>query len=247
MPDCYIALGGNQGPVHETFSLALERLDQHPDISVIKTSHWIETAPVGDQTTDPFLNGAAHLSISLSPESLLLELQQLEADMGRVREIRWGARPLDLDLLLYDQLIIRSQNLVVPHPACWYRRFVLDPLSEIAADVIHPEKQITIQELRQRLLIKPFQFVLAGLPPREAALLIENLQEKYPEVQFSNWETQGSATSITPEPTLIAWLGTPASTTKFEDLPLIPRLDLSEYQNNTERIVHILQSALDFQ
>lgn len=247
MPDCYIALGGNQGPVHETFSRALERLDQHSEISVIKTSHWIETAPVGDQTTDPFLNGAAQLSVSLSPESLLEELQQLEADMGRTREVRWGARPLDLDLLLYDQLVIHTEELVVPHPACWYRRFVLDPLAEIAADVIHPEKQITIQELRQRLLVKPFQFVLAGLPPEETASWIRKLQQQYPEVRFSSWETQGSATSISLEPTLIAWLGSPSSTVKFEDLPLIPRLDLSEYQKNTERIVHVLQSALDFQ
>ncbi|HCO23954.1 MAG: 2-amino-4-hydroxy-6-hydroxymethyldihydropteridine diphosphokinase [Gimesia sp.] len=246
MPDCYIALGGNQGPVRETFSRALERLDQHPEISVIKTSDWIETAPVGDQTSDPFLNGAAQLSVSLSPESLLKELQLLETDMGRTREVRWGARPLDLDMLLYDQFVIHTENLVVPHPACWYRRFVLDPLAEIAADVIHPEKQITIQELRQRLLVKPFRFVLAGLPLEETTLLIRKLQQLYPEVQFSSWETQGSADSISQEPTLIAWLGAPTSATRFEDLPLIPRLDLSEYQKNTERIVHVLQSALDF-
>ncbi|QDT92687.1 2-amino-4-hydroxy-6-hydroxymethyldihydropteridine diphosphokinase [Gimesia algae] len=247
MPDCYIAMGGNQGPVRETFSLALEHLDQHPEISVIKTSQWIETAPVGDQTADPFLNGAAHLSATLSPESLLSVLQQLEADMGRIREVRWGARPLDLDLLLFDQLIIHTKDLVVPHPACWYRRFVLDPLAEIAADVIHPEKQITIQELRQRLLAKPFQFVLAGLPSEEAAILIKNLRQQYPEVQFSSWETQGSVAPTSQEPALIAWLGSPASPTKFEDLPLIPRLNLSEYQQNSERIVHVLQSALDFQ
>lgn len=247
MPDCYIALGGNQGPVRETFSLALEHLDQHPEISVIKTSRWIETAPVGDQTTDPFLNGAAHLSVTLSPKSLLFELQQQEAEMGRVRELRWGARPLDLDLLLYDQLKIHTDELVVPHPACWYRRFVLDPLAEIAADVIHPEKQITIQELRQRLLAKPFQMALAGLPSEESASLIRNLQQLYPQVQFSSWEEQGSAESASQEPTLIAWLGSPASPTKFDELPLIPRLDLSEYQKNTERIVHVLQSALDFQ
>ncbi len=247
MPDCYIALGGNQGTVRETFSRALEHLNQHPEISVIQTSTWIETAPVGDQTNDPFLNGAAQLSTSLSPESLLLELQQQEAEWGRIRQVRWGARPLDLDLLLYDQRIISTEDLIVPHPACWYRRFVLDPLVEIATDVIHPEKQITIQELRQRLLVTPFRFVLAGLPPEDTTSLIENLQQRFPEVLFSSWELPESTESALQEPTLIAWLGSPLSPTKFEDLPLIPRLNLSEYQGDTERIVHVLQSALDFQ
>ena len=128
MPDCFIALGGNQGNVRETFSQALDRLNQHPEISLINTSKWIETAPVGCQTDVTFLNGAAYLSVTLSPEALLNELQNVEAEMGRNRDVRWSARPLDLDLILYDQLISDAAGLVIPHPACWYRRFVLDPL-----------------------------------------------------------------------------------------------------------------------
>ncbi|QDV52319.1 2-amino-4-hydroxy-6-hydroxymethyldihydropteridine diphosphokinase [Gimesia fumaroli] len=246
MPDCYIALGGNQGNVRETFSQALERLNQHPEIALIETSQWVETAPVGSQTDATFLNGAAHLSTSLSPEALLAELQAVETEMGRVREVRWSARTLDLDLLLYDQLILESAGLLIPHPAFWYRRFVLDPLTEIAADVLHPQKQITIKQLRQRLLKRPFVFSIAGLPPDEAAALIDGLKAQYPDVVFTCWELTEKVPQAE-EPTLIAWLGAPYSAPNGDLLPVLPRLDLSGTGSFTEQIVHVLQSALDFQ
>ncbi|QDT28907.1 2-amino-4-hydroxy-6-hydroxymethyldihydropteridine pyrophosphokinase [Gimesia panareensis] len=242
MPDCYIALGGNQGNVRETFDLALQRLDAHPRISVVKTSHWIETTPVGSQTDDVFLNGAAQLLVELSPEELLRELQSVEAELGRVRHVRWGARTLDLDLLLYDQLVLEADELVIPHPACWYRRFVLDPLVEIAPDVIHPVKQISISALQQRLLKRPFNFSIAGLPRDESTALIEQLQSRFPEVEFSCWESsEGHA-----DPTLIAWLGADDAETRFEDLPLLPRIDASASRHDTEQNIWLLQSALDF-
>ncbi|WP_339726944.1 2-amino-4-hydroxy-6-hydroxymethyldihydropteridine diphosphokinase [uncultured Gimesia sp.] len=246
MPDCYIALGGNQGNVRETFSQALDRLNQHPEISLINTSQWVETAPVGSQTDATFLNGAAHLSTSLLPEALLAELQSVETEMGRVREVRWSARTLDLDLLLYDQLVFESAGLLIPHPAFWYRRFVLDPLTEIAPDVLHPLKHITIKQLRQRLLKQPFIFSIAGLPPDETAALIEELKPQYPDVVFTCWELTENM-SQAEEPTLIAWLGTPQSAPNWDSLPVLPRLALSKEQNITGQIIHVLQSALDFQ
>ncbi|MBN73912.1 MAG: 2-amino-4-hydroxy-6-hydroxymethyldihydropteridine diphosphokinase [Gimesia sp.] len=242
MPDCYIALGGNQGNVRETFDRALQRLGAHPDIVVGKRSQWIETTPVGSQTEAIFLNGAAQLSVNLSPEALLTELQTIETELGRVREVRWGARTLDLDLLLLDQLILQNDKLTIPHPACWYRRFVLDPLVEIAADVIHPVKQTTIGKLQQRLLQRPFVFSLAGLPQDEALALIQELQLRFPEVKFSRWES----TEQHADPSLVAWFGEENTTTAFESLPLLPRLDASEMRRNTEQIVWLLQSALDF-
>tara|TARA_R110002095_G_scaffold115473_5_gene100742 strand:- start:2532 stop:3269 length:738 start_codon:yes stop_codon:yes gene_type:complete len=244
MPDCFIALGGNQGEVRATFSQALERLNRHPEISLIQTSQWIETAPVGSQTDETFLNGAAQLFTTLSPAALLVELQAVETAMGRVREIRWSARTLDLDLLLYDQLVFESAGLIIPHPACWYRRFVLDPLTEIAPDVIHPLKKITIKELQQRLMQRPFIFSLAGLPPTEAESVIQELKPHFPEVQFTIWEIAEKLPQAV-EPTLLAWLGSEKSAEKWDLLPVLPRLDLSEFRKNTGQIVHILQSALD--
>ncbi|MFH1301006.1 MAG: 2-amino-4-hydroxy-6-hydroxymethyldihydropteridine diphosphokinase [Planctomycetota bacterium] len=244
MPDCFIALGGNQGNVRETFSQALDRLNRHLEISLVKTSQWIETAPVGSQTDVTFLNGAAQLFTSLSPEALLVELQSVEAEMGRIREVRWSARTLDLDLLLYDQLIFESAGLVIPHPACWYRRFVLDPLTEIAPDVVHPVKNITIKELQQRLLKRPFIFSIAGLPVVEAESVIQELKPHFPAVQFTIWELAEKLPQAV-EPTIIAWLGSEKSAAKWDLLPVLPRLDLSEFRKNTGQIVHILQSALD--
>lgn len=245
MPDCYIALGGNQGNVRETFSQALDRLNRHPKISLIKTSQWIETAPVGSQTEATFLNGAAQLSVTLSPEALLQELQTVETEMGRIREVRWSARTLDLDLLLYDQLVFDSKGLIIPHPAFWYRRFVLDPLTEIAPEVVHPLKKITINELQQRLFKRPFVFSIAGLPSAEAESLIEELKHHYPDVLFTVWELAEKPPQAA-EPALIVWLGSTKAETGFDDLPLIPRLDLSEGLKNTGQIVSVLQSALDF-
>ena len=245
MADCYIALGGNQGNVRETFSHALKRLEQHPEIYVLQTSQWIETTPVGDQTDATFLNGAARLETDLPPESLLRELQSVEAELGRVREVRWSARTLDLDLLLYDQLVFETSDLLIPHPAFWYRRFVLDPLTEIAADVVHPIKQITIQELQSRLLKRPFILSLAGGTLEARSALIEALKPHYPEVLFTHWEHSENLPEAE-EPTLIAWLGSSDSTSNWDSLPEIPRLKLTETGNTTEQIHHILQSALDF-
>lgn len=245
MPDCFIALGGNQGNVRETFSQALERLSQHPEIALINTSQWFETAPVGNQTDATFLNGAAHLSVTLSPQELLNELQNVESEMGRHRGVRWSARPLDLDLILYDQLISNADGLIIPHPACWYRRFVLDPLMEIAPDVMHPVKKVTIKELQQRLLTRPFRFSIAGLAADNAENLIQELKQQFPDVSYSIWERVEESTSAS-EPSIIAWLGSEKSPTTFDALPDLPRLDCSDWGNDTGQIVHILQSALDF-
>ncbi|WP_298868661.1 2-amino-4-hydroxy-6-hydroxymethyldihydropteridine diphosphokinase [uncultured Gimesia sp.] len=245
MPDCFIALGGNQGNVRETFSQALNRLNQHPEISLIRTSQWVETAPVGSQTDVTFLNGAAHLSVTLSPLDLLNELQKVETDMGRNRNVRWSARTLDLDLILYDQLISDSDGLIIPHPACWYRRFVLDPLREIAPDLVHPVKKITIKELQQRLLKRPFLFSIAGLPTAEAETVIQYLKPRFHDVLFSIWESSDQSNTDA-EPTIITWFGSKNSETAFNSLPVLSRLDFSEYLNDTGQIIHVLQSALDF-
>jgi hypothetical protein len=95
---------------------------------------------------------------------LLARLLAVETELGRVRTTRWGPRTVDLDLLMFGNVVLDDgPALRVPHPACWYRRFVLDPLVEIAPDVVHPEKHLTIRDLRQRLLLRPLPVaVIAG-------------------------------------------------------------------------------------
>lgn len=124
------------------------RLARHEDVRVLARSSWRQTSPVGGPTgQDAFLNGVALLETSLTPESLLTLLLELESQMGRVRTVAWGPRTLDLDLLLYDQLVLQTPTLVVPHPRMAWRRFVLEPAVEIAAEMVHPILGWTLSRL----------------------------------------------------------------------------------------------------
>jgi 2-amino-4-hydroxy-6-hydroxymethyldihydropteridine diphosphokinase len=119
---------------------------------VLATSRWRGTKPVGGPAgQSEFLNGAALLGTSLTPQQLHAVLQQVEAAAGRTRESRWAPRTLDLDLLIYDDLVIDTPDLTLPHPRMSFRRFVLEPAAEIAPDVRHPTIGWTIQELRDHL------------------------------------------------------------------------------------------------
>src|SRR5262249_14782283 len=143
------------GVVHETFGKALEKLASAPHSTVPAVSRSLPTRSIGERAGAGFLNAAAEIDTSLPPLELLDLLQSIELALGRQRTVHWGPRTLDLDLLFYGTEVIDSPRLVVPHPAAWYRRFVLDPLVEIAPRLVHPEKQVDIHALRQRLLVRP--------------------------------------------------------------------------------------------
>jgi len=143
-----LGLGANQGDRLQTLTETVAALQAHAEISVLKCSRWHQTAPLGGPAgQDLFLNGTILISTSLSPESLLDRLQALETAAGRVRAERWGPRPLDLDLLLYDDLHGQTHRLTLPHPRMIYRRFVLEPACEIAADLVHSATGWTLQQL----------------------------------------------------------------------------------------------------
>lgn len=162
MATALIALGGNVGDVVDAMDAALDALDTLSTVSVGDLSRVYETTPVGPQSEDTYLNAAVSLETSLPPGSLLTELQQIEASLGRSASQRWSSRPIDLDLLLMDERIIDTRRLTLPHPHLWYRRFVLDPLVEIAADVVHPVWDVTIRRLRENLLRRPLTVTIAG-------------------------------------------------------------------------------------
>lgn len=180
----FIALGGNLGNVSETFDAALERLGQHPQIEAVQRSRSFHTAAIGDDAGQPFVNAAAKLSTTLPPLELLDELQATESALGRTRDIHWGPRTLDLDLILFGDEIIRHARLTVPHPACWYRRFVVDPMEDIAADVIHPEKGLTFRTLRERLLPRPLPVSLAGGTTEFRGEIRTRLQALFPQIRL---------------------------------------------------------------
>ncbi|MVP02212.1 2-amino-4-hydroxy-6-hydroxymethyldihydropteridine diphosphokinase [Paenibacillus lutrae] len=131
----YIALGSNLGDREQYLADALRQLDAHPDIYVAACSHIYETDPVGYVDQDAFLNMAAAVKTSLTPQELLAVMQQTEQLLGRVRDIRWGPRTIDLDLLLYGEQEVRLPDLIVPHPRMQERAFVLVPLADIFSHI----------------------------------------------------------------------------------------------------------------
>ena len=189
MPRCHISLGGNSGPVAQAFEQALRRLLNTGACCVVAVSSSHATTPVGDQAGAVFLNAAAELETALSPLELLDRLQSVERDLGRTRATHWGPRTLDLDLLFWGSRIIDSPRLVVPHPAAWYRRFVLDPLVEIASRFVHPVKEVEICALRDRLLARPLRVSLAGGTSDDKTELIGLLSASFAAIEFSDWDS----------------------------------------------------------
>jgi 2-amino-4-hydroxy-6-hydroxymethyldihydropteridine diphosphokinase len=145
---CAIALGSNLGDSRTILKAALETLAETPGIILQAKSSWYQTKAVGPPQPD-YINGCVLLQVKTSPQLLLETLLGIEAQFGRVRRERWGPRSLDLDLLLYDDLILDTPNLVLPHPRMRERAFVLIPLAEIAPDWVEPVSGIAIAELVQ--------------------------------------------------------------------------------------------------
>ncbi len=142
---CAIALGSNLGDSINIIDTTITLLSQHPCLESINYSPWYRTTPIGPPQPD-YLNGCAILETSLTPEDLLQTLLAIEQKFGRIRREKWGPRTLDLDLLLYDDLILDTPNLTIPHPLMLDRAFVLVPLADIAATWVHPITKKTIQE-----------------------------------------------------------------------------------------------------
>jgi 2-amino-4-hydroxy-6-hydroxymethyldihydropteridine diphosphokinase len=138
--DVYIAVGSNLGDRRGLIESGIASIDSMASTSVIRVSSLIETEPVGPGTQGAYLNGAAYLKTSLDAKSLLDALLVIEAEHGRDRkkEERWGARKLDLDILVFGDQQINISGLIIPHERMHERSFVLTPLCEIAADLFIP-------------------------------------------------------------------------------------------------------------
>jgi 2-amino-4-hydroxy-6-hydroxymethyldihydropteridine diphosphokinase len=161
MSQAIIGCGANLGDPQATLDQVVAQLQVHPQIESVQASPWLETSPVGGPSDQPsYWNGVLSVETTLSPMQLLHELQALEQAAGRKREQHWGARTLDLDLLLYDDVILNTAELQLPHPWIPFRQFVLDPAVLVAPQAKHPILRKSFYELRQHLLSLPYWFVI---------------------------------------------------------------------------------------
>lgn len=150
----YIGLGSNLGNREMTLAASIERLINSSKVNVTKISDLYETKPVGGPPQPDFLNAVLEMNTSLQPEELLVRLQEIERYLGRKRKIKWEPRTIDMDILLYEDSVIDSADLKIPHPLMHTRRFVLLPMSQIAPDLRHPTFNKTIIELLDELGMK---------------------------------------------------------------------------------------------
>lgn len=147
----YLSLGSNIGNKRKNLLEAIRKIGELENTEVVKSSTILETEPFGYLEQDNFLNTCLEVKTLMTAQEFLKEILQIELDMGRVREIKWGPRIIDIDILFYDKEIIEEDNLAVPHPWICEREFVLDPLSEIAPNHIHPLEKKTITMLARKL------------------------------------------------------------------------------------------------
>jgi len=151
----YIGLGANLGDREGTLRAALEALARLPDSTLVRASSMYDTEPVGVEDQPNFLNAVAQLDTLLTARQLLWNLLLIEKRLGRVRTQRWGPRVLDLDLLLYGDLVVEEDDLRVPHPELPRRSFVRVPLVELDPPLVHPATGETLVQHLTRLGARP--------------------------------------------------------------------------------------------
>lgn len=180
-----IGLGSNLRDRKANLDLAVAALSATPGLTLIAVSSYHETAPVGGPAGQgPFLNAAVLVEAGFHPFDLLTRLQKIESDLGRVRDVRWGERTIDLDVLLYGSARLSTPNLTLPHPRMAVRRFVLAPAVEVAPGLIHAPTGRTLSALLTCLDRRPSLLALAGPTTDLKRQVVAGVCETLPSVKI---------------------------------------------------------------
>ncbi|MFP4589302.1 MAG: 2-amino-4-hydroxy-6-hydroxymethyldihydropteridine diphosphokinase [Candidatus Bipolaricaulota bacterium] len=147
METAFVGLGSNLGAREKNIATAVELLRQSENLQVFESSSLYETEPVGPRFQPWFLNVVVKLGSLLEPTSLLNQCKVIERRVGRYRTLRWGPRVIDLDVLLVDGYVVQNELVTLPHPQLQERRFVLEPLAELAPQWVHPGNCRSIKDL----------------------------------------------------------------------------------------------------
>jgi len=147
MNTVFISLGSNIGNRLQYLQRAVSLLELVGQVNVVKVSSVYETDPVGYEEQAAFLNMVVEVETSLTPHEILKKCNEIEAGLGRTREIHWGPRTVDLDILLYNEENMKTQDLIIPHPRMMERGFVLIPLVELQANLVDPQSKQLIADV----------------------------------------------------------------------------------------------------
>ena len=147
----YIGIGSNLGDKLYNCKYSIDRIGELPECRVTASSSLFKTEPEGVTGQDWYANCVVEVTTAQAPDRVLTSLMGIEYSMGRIREKRWEARIIDLDLLLFGREIIESRDLAIPHPLMHKRRFVLEPLAQLAPGLVHPVLKTTIRQLLNQL------------------------------------------------------------------------------------------------
>lgn len=199
--EALIAFGANEGDCEAALAKTIEILENDPAILELKCSRAVRTKAVtGESPVDcetliageqaEYLNAAIRVLMTFSPDDLHQTLIAIEQELGRERERRWGPRTIDLDLLLIGDLQLRSDDLTIPHPRMSYRRFVLQPALDIAANMVHPESGMTLQQLVDHLDSAASIIVIAANDNEFAQIISQNIDAADCEVRVVNTDQE---------------------------------------------------------
>lgn len=156
----YLSIGSNLGDKYRNCLRGIDCLGEQASIKILDVSGFYRTAPVDYTAQDWFINGALSIETGLKPDQLLKTLKQVEQALGQFsKEIRFGPRIIDLDIIFYDTVVLENDELIIPHPRMHKRCFVLKPLCDIGADIMHPILKKTVRQLLSTIENDPDQQV----------------------------------------------------------------------------------------